>query len=122
MHEFLVLFASVVFIALDSVYLQMMKGRFLQQIIKIQNGEKPMIRFLGAALSYLFLLFGLLYFIIFPRKSIKDAFLFGLVIYGVYESTNYALFKNWEFFFLFVDTLWGGILYALTTFLSNMIR
>ena len=44
-----------------------------------------------------------------------DAFLLGIVIYGVYESTNYAILKNWNIKAVALDTLWGGILFALTT-------
>jgi uncharacterized membrane protein len=65
----------------------------------------------------IFLILGLYYFIIKPNRSIKDAFLLGLVIYGVYEGTNYALFNNWSEYIVIIDTLWGGILFALTTFI-----
>ena len=43
-----------------------------------------------------------------------DAFLLGLFIYGIFEFTSGAIFKKWETLPLFVDTLWGGILYLLT--------
>ena len=62
------------------------------------------------------------YFIIKPNKSINEAFLLGLVIYGVYETTNYALFKNWSLATVFIDTLWGGVLFASTTYIVNILR
>ena len=80
------------------------------------------INFLGAALCYIFLVTGLNYFIIKPKKSVYDAFLLGLVIYGVYETTNYALFKNWSILTVIMDTLWGGLLFALTTYIVNTLR
>ena len=55
------------------------------------------------------------YFIIDKKKSIADAFLLGIVIYGVYESTNYAILDKWNTKAVAMDTLWGGILFALTT-------
>ena len=42
----------------------------------------------------------------------------GLVIYGVYETTNYAIFKNWTLSTVLLDTAWGAILLGLTTFLT----
>jgi uncharacterized membrane protein len=61
---------------------------------------------------------GLFYFILKNKRPVQDAFLLGLVIYGVYETTTYALLKNWNFATVMVDTLWGGILLALTTYLT----
>jgi uncharacterized membrane protein len=78
--------------------------------------------YLGAALCYIFLIFGINYFIIKPHKSVSDAFLLGIIIYGVYETTNYALFKNWSMLTVIMDTLWGGILFAVTTYIVNLLR
>jgi uncharacterized membrane protein len=97
-----------------------MKGHFVKQIQAVQ-GSKLQINFMGAALTYLFLIIGLNYFIIKPKKSVQDAFLFGIVIYGVYEATNYALFKEWSLITLIMDTLWGGVLFATTAFLVRLL-
>ena len=86
------------------------------------QGSKIEMKFLGAALCYIFLIYGLNYFIIKPRKTVSEAFLFGLVIYGVYETTSYALLSKWSIFTVFIDTLWGGILFALTTFIINKLK
>jgi uncharacterized membrane protein len=61
------------------------------------------------------LIAGLNYFIIQRNRSIPEAFFVGLVIYGVYDSTNYATLKKWEPSVAIMDTLWGGSLFALTT-------
>jgi uncharacterized membrane protein len=78
--------------------------------------------FLGAAICYILLVVGINYFIIKPRKSISDAFLLGIIIYGVYETTNLTLFKNWSILTVIIDTLWGGILFAATTYIVNLFR
>jgi len=36
----------------------------------------------------------------------------GIFVYGVYELTNRAIFKNWEWKTVVLDTLWGGILFT----------
>lgn len=121
MFDFYILVSAIIFISIDFVYLNLIKGYFSNQIKNIQ-GSQPKINFLGLLLCYLFLIIGINYFIIIPRKSINDAFLLGIIIYGVYESTNLALFKNWSIFTVIIDTLWGGILFASTTYLINLIR
>ena len=76
------------------------------------------VKFEGAALCYIFLIFGLYYFILSENRSAFDAFILGLVIYGVYETTTYAIFKKWSFHLVLIDTLWGGVLFALTTIIT----
>jgi uncharacterized membrane protein len=98
-----------------------MKGYFEKQIQDVQ-GSPLKINYMGAALCYVFLIIGINYFIIKPKKSVQDAFLLGLVIYGVYETTNYAIFKKWSLLTVFIDTLWGGILFALTTYIVNLFH
>ena len=115
------LVSAIVFITIDSIYLNLIKNYFQNQIQSVQ-GSPIKVNFLGAALCYVFLIIGINYFIIKPRKSISEAFLLGLVIYGVYETTNYALFKNWSLITVFIDTLWGGLLFAVTTYIVNICR
>lgn len=115
------LISAIVFVAIDSLYLNIMMNYFQNQVKRIQ-GSSIQMNFLGAAICYIFLILGLNYFIIKSHKSEQEAFLLGIVIYGVYETTNYALFKNWSLMTVFIDTLWGGILFALTTYIVNLLR
>lgn len=121
MFNFTLLISAILFILIDSVYLNLMKDYFQKQVVKVQGSPLKM-NFLGAAFCYIFLIVGLNYFIIKPKKSIQDAFLLGIVIYGVFETTNYALFKNWSIVSVIIDTLWGGILFALTTYIIMLLR
>ena len=115
------LVSAIIFILTDFLYLNLIKDYFLNQI-KLVQGSEPKVNYLGIVLCYIFLIAGINYFIIKPRKSVSDAFLLGIVIYGVYETTNYALLKNWSMLTVIMDTLWGGILFAFTTYIVNMLR
>lgn len=121
MFNFLMLLSAIIFITTDFIYLNIIKDYFFNQIKQVQ-GSEPKVNFLGAALCYIFLIVGINYFIIKPRKSVSEAFLLGIVIYGVYETTNYSLLKNWSIFTVIIDTLWGGTLFAITTYIINMLR
>ena len=120
MFNFTLLVSAILFIIIDSIYLNLFKEYFGKQVEKVQGSPIKM-NFLGAALCYVFLIAGLNYFIIKPKKSVQDAFLLGIVIYGVFETTNYALFKNWSILSVIMDTLWGGILFALTTYITQLL-
>lgn len=115
------LVSAILLVVIDFLYLRIIKGYFSSQIQQVQ-GSPMKINYLGAVICYILLIVGLNYFIIKPNKSVSDAFLLGIIIYGVYETTNYALLKNWSIFTVIIDTLWGGLLFASTTYLVNLLR
>ena len=90
---------------------------FQLQVAEVQRVSLQM-KPLGAILCYILLILGLYYFIIRQHKPIKDAVLLGLLVYGVFETTNYALLKKWHMKTMVVDTMWGGSLLGLTTLLT----
>ena len=105
---------GLVMLGLDAIYLSAMRDMFEIQIAAVQRVALQF-RPLGAVICYILLITGLYYFILQDRRPISDAFFLGIVIYGVYESTTYALLKQWKIKTMIMDTLWGGILFALTT-------
>lgn len=115
-----ILILAIIFVLCDSIYLNFIKNYFSKQITLIQH-ESIKINYFSVFICYILLVFGINYFIIQPRRSITDAFLLGLIIYGVYETTNKALFSKWYWTTVVIDSLWGGILFALTTYLINLI-
>ena len=109
--------SSIALLILDGAYITLNQSAFENQVASVQRvilQVKP----LGAIICYFFLIFGLNYFIISKKRSLIDAFLFGLIIYAVYDSTNYALFKQWKPLLAIMDAVWGGTLFALTTFIT----
>lgn len=114
------LLAAIIFVILDGVYLNLIKNYFERQVQAIQGSGIKM-NIIATAITYVFLIFGLNYFIISKNKSVKDAALLGLVIYAVYEFTNLALFKNWSVLTVILDTTWGAVLFGLTTALVYKI-
>ncbi len=112
--------SAVVFTLLDSIYLSTFSSHFNQQIMDVQN-SKIEFKIIPAIVCYLALLFGLNYFILRTNKTrqqkIIDAILLGLVIYIVYETTNMTIIKNWTIKSVLIDSIWGGILFGLSTFI-----
>jgi uncharacterized membrane protein len=113
--------ASIVFVLIDSVYLYFAKDFFKFQVKSIQRVPLSL-RMYATALCYISLIFLLYYFILREKKSVKDAFLLGLGVYAVYETTNLAIFQRWQPITAVIDTLWGGFLFAVTTQIVYMIH
>ena len=49
------------------------------------------------------------------KKSIIDSAVLGLCMYSLFDFTNMAIFKNWDLKTVIIDSIWGSILYTLTT-------
>ena len=121
MFDYKLLISAIVFVSIDFIYLNLIKNYFSNQI-KLIQGTPIKMNLLATIFCYIFLIIGINYFIIKPKRSIYDAFLLGLIIYGVFETTNMALFSKWSWLTVIIDTLWGGILFALTTFVVSLFR
>ena len=47
--------------------------------------------------------------------------MFGLVSYGIFNGTNYAILENWDCKTATVDTLWGSVMAPTVSYLSYMV-
>lgn len=116
----LLFLTTVIFLSLDAVFLYLMKPSFEKLVYSVQ-GSPIVMNIYATILCYIALIFGIYYFIIRENKSVIDAFLLGLTIYAVYETTTLAILKKWSYKLALVDTLWGGTLFALTTLIVKSI-
>ena len=100
-------------------------GQFLR--FKPEGGMDPIIW--AAAMVYVLIPAGVTLFVL-PKVS-PDAwmtdsllwgFIFGFILYGVYEFTNYSLLKDWPLNILIVDLIWGGVLGALTSLAAAWVQ
>jgi uncharacterized membrane protein len=105
---------------LDFCYLSLIQNTMLKTIKKIQN--KPLkINWMYLILCYLIISFVIYYFVIKERKGILYSFILGFCIYGIYETTNMTIFTNWNKNIVYIDTLWGGILFSLVNYIYKYI-
>jgi hypothetical protein len=102
---------------LDAIYLGI-HSSYLTKVIQSVQKQSSNMRYLPAALVYAYLtlvVMGLLKY----NVSIRDSFLLGMCIYGIYEGTNYATLEKWPLYLFIADTIWGGILISLTTYIAR---
>ena len=108
-------------LALDGLYLSNIGGPLFAKMVKGIQKEEMTLNMYGVVGSYILLVLVLYKFIILERKSPTDAFILGLCVYGVFDFTNIAIFKNYKWMPAILDTLWGGILFYLVTFVTYKI-
>jgi uncharacterized membrane protein len=124
--------AVVVLLSLDAIYLLIVSTFYKRSIKRIQNGLDMKVDIVAAVACYIFMIVGLV-FIVFTQLSrygslrslsivnkLKYAVRFGgivgLVVYGVFNTTNLAIFRNYSKALAIIDMFWGTIVYTLATF------
>jgi len=70
----------------------------------------------GALVVYLLLAMGVL-IALKQREPVITSFLIGLIAYGTYSFTSYAIYPHWPLWLAFFETVWGGVLLAMTSYL-----
>ena len=119
--NYIYLVSSILILLYDSIYLKLFKNYFAGQVKSIQNSPISL-NISAVMLSYLFIIIGFNYFVLGYNMSLSDSFLLGIIIYGVYETTNWAIFKKWSVLSVIIDTLWGGCLFLLTNWTILFIK
>ncbi len=82
-------------------------GIFARNVIEKIQGSPVNLRFISAGIVYL-----VLGYLLLEMKSLKQAFIYGICVYAVFDFTNYSLFDNYDIKFALADTLWGGVLFS----------
>ena len=105
---------AVAFMVLDGVWLGLLMRNFYREqlapIVRLGNGGIAP-NWPAAFVVYVLLGTGIALFVIprAPTVSLAAAYgaLYGLVVYGVYDFTNYSTLRRWPFVLALADLAWG---------------
>jgi len=129
MKVFLTLIPVIVII--DYIWLARIMGTFyrteLDHLVRKQGDALAPILW-AAGIVYICIPLGIVLFVL-PRvsqenillSSLSWGFIFGIVLYGVYDMTNQSLLRNWPLRVTFVDILWGGSLCAFSSYIGALL-
>jgi len=122
-----ILAIAIIMLLIDGVYLSITGHHFLKMVKKIQ-GVDSTINYYSAGLTYFIMVLGLWYFVI-KDMSTKNSFdslvkagFLGLLVYGVFDFTNLALFNKYDLFIAVTDTIWGSILFISVTIIIFLLN
>ncbi len=110
-------FTTVIFLVLDALMLRFHMAPLFQRYIGAQMLED--IRIVPALAFYAAYVAGLLYLVSVPALKtgapvLVPAVILGLMAYGTYEFTSYAIMKDWSLRMVITDVTWGGVLTGLS--------
>jgi len=116
---------AVLILGLDAAWLSYLFKSFNKMIVSIQ-GTPISLRLVPTVIAYILIIGSVWYFAVNPSKNYKDAALrgalLGLGVYGIYESTNYAILKNYSSSIALMDTLWGTFLFSVSAAITKLLR
>lgn len=112
--------AAITFVALDALWLGFIARSFYKNQLGVLMRAQP--DWIMAGCAYAFMVAGFVWFV-FPQVQMTRSLLqamqygarFGVVLVGVYECTNYSMIAGWPFSLVVLDTIWGGIAYAVVS-------
>ncbi len=122
-------------LSIDFIWLYLNYNNYNRLVTKVQ-GSSISINFIGAILSYLTVIIGLFIFSIpiikYKLKENKNQSLFllcliyggglGLIMYGIFNTTNIGIFKDYEPFVALLDTMWGTFLFTISSYIFFLIQ
>ena len=116
-----VIVTLVSFLILDTIYFSMMYNYMNEVIQKIQR-KSIAIRYTSALVCYLAMTVLFVYFIVLQKRPPQEAFFLGFLVYLIYETTNYAILKDWPLTMVWIDSLWGGVLFFLVAWINKIFE
>jgi len=116
------LVAMAVVMALDFLWLGLLMPSFYSTQLgglarRSGNSLAPI--WWAAIVVYLMIPAGIQYFVVPRSETPLDGLLigaiFGVVLYGVYDFTNYSTLAGWPLTLALVDVAWGGVVCGLSS-------
>lgn len=129
---FAVILAIFTLLVLDFVYVASVSLFYKKSIKHIQGGNDLQLRIVPAILCYAIMVIGLVFIILTQlsrygslrslsyKNKLKYALRFGgvlgFVVYGVFNTTNLAMFQRYSIPLAVIDIIWGTLLYTIATY------
>lgn len=130
MKTILSFFAGVItFSLLDYIWLAHIAKKFyldrLASLVNIKDGSL-VVNYFGAVMFYITAIVSVYLFVVKTSVSSIQALymgaVFGFLMYGFYDFTNYATLRNWSLQLSIIDMLWGAFLVSMVSFVMYSVR
>jgi len=113
---------AITMLVLDSIYLSSFSGQYNTMMKNIQKSPLKM-KPLYALVVYILMILGWKLLIDKPNEKqsniVSNSIILGLIIYGVFDFTNLAIFDNYSLKLGLIDMLWGGILFGVSSYVAT---
>jgi uncharacterized membrane protein len=114
----IILVILIIFLIIDLPMITMLNSEMYQLQFKRINNSPMNVNlrtYISVGICYILLSYALYHFAV-KQNSILNGALIGLIIYGVYNTTNLATINNFGIKESIVDTVWGTTLCTIVTY------
>ena len=117
-----ILISTTTLLLLDILWIYFFMGNKYKIMIKNIQGSDMKVNIIYASIAYILMIIGLNY-IVLPLLDINNitfkncmttGFLFGIILYGVYDFTIGAVLNKWDMKLAVIDVIWGGFVYFMS--------
>jgi uncharacterized membrane protein len=119
---------AIIVLVIDLLWINYIVGDMWKKNVETVQKSPMEIRKQYALLSYVLIIFGIYYFVqmnmtkeTYVRDSLIKGFIYGFILYGVFDFTNLAIFKEFDLKTAMIDMAWGGALTASALLITNKI-
>jgi uncharacterized membrane protein len=120
----------IVFFLIDMMWLGFIaKNTYSEHIGSLlrKSGDMMTPNWYAAVIVYAILALGVMLFVLTRTngnylQAIIWGALFGFVIYGVYDFTNYSILANWSLKITLIDLVWGTFLCSTVSVIATYIQ
>ena len=118
-YQHLLLF-TIVLLVIDLTWIKLVMSKLYTNLF-------TNIRFqiIPAIIAYLFMILSYVFFILPNKNNIQkyliQSFIFGIILFGVYAFTLLSFLPNFKWNISFIETIWGGLLYTLSSYITILI-
>ena len=124
-YIFLIILTIV--LLLDGIMLMFLHSRWNNTITNIQGEPLSIRNKVFPIITYILIVIGIRLYVYpyFVTGDIKTGlilgFIWGIITYGIFDFTNLSIFKKYPTDLAIIDTIWGGLLAALTGIIASTI-
>jgi|SRR5688572_30694247 uncharacterized membrane protein len=119
---------AAAFMVLDALWLGLLMKNFYRErlapIVRLADGGIAP-NWPAAIVVYVLLGLGIALFVMPRASTVASAAgygaLLGLVVYGVYDFTNYSTLRQWPFVLTLADTAWGTLASAVAAVVVRIV-
>lgn len=128
---FIIIF--LLFLIIDGIWLGIITKNFYKQEMKsvgnFNESGSFKTNWIAVIMIYIILTLGIIFLVNpvlnsgwFDVKILLRGAIFGLVAYGVYDFTNYALLRDWSLKLTLIDLTWGITICTVVSLLAAIIN
>ena len=113
----------IIYLILECLWIYTLTPLLYRRVYETIQGQEMKPKMFYAIWAYILLIICFVYVCEPLSKQYKHKWLayglVGLIVYGIYNCTNGALFTHYDYKMVLVDTLWGTIIFTFIGYLAQ---